>query len=72
MQDTGLSYKGVMKMKKIKYILGRLKTEYKGMYKPSGHELFVETAKIAGCAGVSAVVLKLVDTGFAALLGLIL
>lgn len=59
-------------MKKIKYILQRLKTEYKGMYKPSGHELFVETAKIAGCAGMSAVALKLVDTGFAALLGLIL
>lgn len=59
-------------MSEMKHILHNLKTEYKMMHKPSGRELITETAKIAGCSCAGAMVLKLVDTGFAALLGLML
>jgi hypothetical protein len=50
----------------------RLATEYKVMYKPDGRTLILDTIRIAGTAAVSAVVLKVVDTGFAALLGALL
>ena len=59
-------------MKKITYCMKRLATEYKVMYKPDGRTLIRETIRIAGTAAVSAVVLKVVDTGFAALLGALL
>lgn len=59
-------------MKKIRYIGHRLITEYKTMYKPDGHTLMQSTFRIAGTAAVGAVVFKIVDTGFAALLGIIL
>lgn len=59
-------------MSKIKHIFHRLGAEYKAMHKPSGRELVIWTSKIAGCACIAAVALKIVDTGFAALLGLIL
>lgn len=59
-------------MKKTKHIFHRLCAEYKAMRKPSGRELVIETSKIAGCACIAAIMLKIVDTGFAALLGLIL
>lgn len=59
-------------MKKIAYCMKRLATEYKAMHKPTGRELMTDTARIAGTAAVAAVVLKVVDTGFAALLGALL
>ena len=59
-------------MKKITYCMKRLATEYKVMYKPDGRTLILDTIRIAGTAAVSAVVLKAVDTGFAALLGALL
>lgn len=59
-------------MKKITYCMKRLATEYKVMYKPDGRTLILDTIRIAGTAAVVAVVLKVVDTGFAALLGALL
>ncbi len=59
-------------MKKITYCMKRLATEYKVMYKPDGRTLILDTIRIAGTAAVAAVVLKVVDTGFAALLGALL
>ena len=52
-------------MKKITYCMKRLATEYKVMYKPDGRTLMLDTIRIAGTAAVAAVVLKVVDTGFA-------
>ena len=59
-------------MKKIKYIFHRLTVEYKTMHKPAGKELMKNSLKVTGTAVGAAVVLKVVDTGFAALLALIL
>lgn len=59
-------------MKKIKYCFKRLGAEYKAMHKPDGKTLMKDTMRIMGSAAAAAIVLKLVDTGFAALLGLIL
>lgn len=59
-------------MKKIKYTLKRLATEYQTTHKPDRRRLMKDTVRIAGTAFIGAVVLKLVDTGFAALLGLVL
>lgn len=59
-------------MKKIGYIAHRLVLEYKNMHKPAWKELLGNTARTAGTAVAAAVVLKVVDTGFAALLALIL
>lgn len=53
-------------------ILHNLKKEYGALHKPSGKELMTETIKIAGCSCICAIALKIVDIGFAALLGLIL
>ncbi len=59
-------------MKKIKYCVRRLITEYKAMHKPDGKTLMKDTVRITGTAITAAVILKVVDTGFAALLGAIL
>ena len=59
-------------MNKIAYGAGRLVTEYKTMRKPDRKTLMKDSVRITGTAVISAIVLKIVDTGFAALLGLLL
>lgn len=59
-------------MKKIKYGVKHLVTEYKSMHKPTRRVLMKDTLRITGTAVAAAVVLKIVDTGFAALLNMIL
>lgn len=59
-------------MKKISYGIKRLITEYKSMHKPDRQTLMKDTFRIAGTAMAAGIVLKMVDTGFAAILGLIL
>lgn len=59
-------------MKKIGHIFRRLAAEYSVMHKPARKELVKNSLKVTGTAACAAVVLKLVDTGFAALLSLIL
>lgn len=59
-------------MKKIVCGVTRLVTEYKTMHKPDRRTLMKDTVRIAGTAMVCAAVLKIVDTGFAALLGAVL
>lgn len=53
-------------------IVKRLIAEYKVMHKPDKKTLMQDTYRIAGSAILAGVVLKVVDTGFAALLGLFL
>lgn len=59
-------------MNKIKYTVKRLNTEYQRLHKPDRKTLWKDTVRVVATAAVSAVVLKIVDTGFAALLGLLL
>ena len=59
-------------MKKICYGVKRLITEYKNMHKPDRKTLIKDTFRIGGTAVAAGIVFKIVDTGFAALLGLIL
>lgn len=59
-------------MKKITYAVKRLATEYKNMHKPGGRELIKDSLKITCTAVACALILKVIDTGFGALLGLIL
>lgn len=59
-------------MNKIKYTVRRLNTEYKLLRKPDRKTLWKDTVRVVVTAAVSAVALKIVDTGFAALLGLFL
>lgn len=53
-------------------IIRRLACEYKAMYKPDRRTLAKDTCRIAGTAVIAAIVLKITDAGFAALLGTIL
>lgn len=59
-------------MKKICYGIKRLIIEYKTMHKPDRKTLMKDTFRIAGTAMAAGIILKIVDTGFAALLGFIL
>lgn len=59
-------------MKKITYGMGRLAMEFKALHKPGGKMLIRDTVRIMGSAACAAAILKAVDTGFAALLGLVL
>lgn len=59
-------------MRKIGYGIRRLMTEYRGLYKPDRKTLVKDTARIAGTTFFAAAVLKLADTGFAALLALVI
>lgn len=59
-------------MKKIGYAVHRLALEYKGMHRPGRKELLKKSARVTGTAAIAAVILKIVDTGFAAFLALIL
>lgn len=56
----------------MKKIVKRLVTEYKAMHKPTFRTLVKDTARITGTAMAAAVILKIVDTGFASLLDLFL
>lgn len=53
-------------------IMKRLGAEYRSMHRPDKKTLVKDTARTAGTAFIAAAVLKIVDTGFAAVLGLIL
>lgn len=59
-------------MKGIAYGARRLVTEYKTMHKPDRHTLVKDTVRITGSAIILAVILKMTDMVFAALLGLLL
>lgn len=59
-------------MKTISYGVKRLITEYKTMHKPDGKTLVKDTVRTMSTAVCAGIVLKIVDTGFAALLNLIL
>lgn len=65
---AGSYKKGAGKMK----IIRKLVMEYKGMHKPGRKELAIDTARIVAISGICAVALKIIDTGFAALLGAVL
>lgn len=53
-------------------IVKRLYKEYKTMHKPDRKTLMKDSARIAGSAVCLGIALKIIDTGFAALLGSIL
>lgn len=59
-------------MKKIKNGMRRLVTEYKVMHKPDGKTLMKDTFRIMGTATAAAVILKIADTGFMIILGLLI
>lgn len=65
-------FKNNKALSKIKYVCGRLVTEFRVMHKPGPKELAIDSARVTATAFVAAVVLKLVDTGFSALLSLIM